>query len=287
MNRGVAGILGYFGLWWLTTSVLAWPVARAVEAIAPGVFPFSRIFGRVELGVALVFAVGLMRWWGENPRRWLDVGRWRTELGRLGMWACVGFIMVGVVVAVQWVLGVRSWGGWPGVEVWAGAVGTGLAVGILEEAFFRGVLGLAWWRAVGERGVGVAIFVGAIIFAAAHFIRPGPGLGGEAGWAEGFLAWGRLELWSGSSHLWKFAGLVLMGLILARVVWNEKTLAGAIGLHAGWVAGLRWAESGWPVVPAAVAGWWGPSLAEGPLPFLLLLVVAFWLWGRPIRARLA
>ena len=57
MNRGVAGILGYFGLWWLTTSVLAWPVARAVEAIAPGVFPFSRIFGRVELGVALVFAV--------------------------------------------------------------------------------------------------------------------------------------------------------------------------------------------------------------------------------------
>lgn len=159
MNRGVAGILGYFGLWWLTTSVLAWPVARAVEAIAPGVFPFSRIFGRVELGVALVFAVGLMRWWGENPRRWLDVGRWRTELGRLGMWACVGFIMVGVVVAVQWVLGVRSWGGWPELEVWAGAVGTGLAVGILEEAFFRGVLGLAWWRAVGERGVGVAMFV--------------------------------------------------------------------------------------------------------------------------------
>jgi len=120
-----------------------------------------------------------------------------------------------------------------------------------------------------------------------HFIRPVPGLGGEMGWAEGFLAWGRLELWSGSSHLWKLAGLVLIGLILARVVWNEKTLAGAIGLHAGWVAGLRWAESGWPAVPAAVAGWWGPSLEEGPLPFLLLLVVAFWLWGRPIRARLA
>jgi len=237
--------------------------------------------------VALVFAVGLMRWWGENPRKWLDVGRWRTELGRFGMWVSVGLIMVGVVVAVQWVLGVRGWGGWPGLEVWAGAVGTGLAVGILEEFFFRGVLGLAWWRAVGERGVGVAIFVGAVIFAAAHFIRPGPGLGGEVGWAEGFLAWGRLELWSGSSHLWKLAGLILMGLILARVVWNEKTLAGAIGLHAGWVAGLRWAESGWPAVPAAVAGWWGPSLAEGPLPFLLLLVVAFWLWGRPIRARLA
>ena len=65
--------------------------------------------------MALVFAVGLMRWWGEDPRRWLDVGRWRSELGRLGMWVCVGLIMVGVVVAVQWVLGVRGWGdglGW-------------------------------------------------------------------------------------------------------------------------------------------------------------------------------
>jgi hypothetical protein len=96
-----------------------------------------------------------------------------------------------------------------------------------------------------------------------------------------------LELWSGSSHLWKLGGLILIGLILARVVWNEKTLAGAIGLHAGWVAGLRWAESAWPTVPAAVAGWWGPSLEEGPLPFRLLLGVTIWLWGQPIRARWA
>ena len=172
MNRGIVGILGYFGLWWLTTSVLAWPVARTVEAIAPGAFPFSRIFGRVELVVALVFAVGLMKWWGEDPRRWLDVGKWRTELGRLGMWVCVGFIMVGVVVAVQVVLGVRGWWGWPGAGVWAEAVGTGLAVGILEEVFFRGVLGLAWWRAVGERWVGAVIFVGAVILAQPLFWTP-------------------------------------------------------------------------------------------------------------------
>ena len=82
VNRGVIGILGYFGLWMFLTSALAWPVARGVEGVAPGIFPFARIFGRVELVVALVLAVGLLRWWGEDPRRWVDGKKWKGELGR-------------------------------------------------------------------------------------------------------------------------------------------------------------------------------------------------------------
>ncbi len=286
MNRGWIGILGFFGLWVLLTSGLAWPVARVVESVAPGIFPFARIFGRVELGVALVLAAGLLRFWREDPRKWVDGKGWRKELGRAGIWAGMGLGMVGVVAAVQAGLGVRSWAGWPGVGEVVGPAAVGLGVGILEEFFFRGVLGLAWWRAVGNRWLGGVIFIGALIFGAAHFIRPRPGPGLEAGWTSGFLAWERLELWGGTGHLWKLAGLILIGLILARVVSNQRTLAGAIGLHAGWVAGLRWAESAFPVVPQAVGGWWGPSLEEGPLPFLLLLGVAFFLWGRPIRATL-
>ena len=80
VNRGVIGILGYFGLWIFLTSVLAWPVARGVEGVAPGIFPFARIFGRVELVVALVLAGGLLRWWGEDPRRWVDGKKWKGEL---------------------------------------------------------------------------------------------------------------------------------------------------------------------------------------------------------------
>jgi len=165
-------------------------------------------------------------------------------------------------------------------------MGTGLLGGVLEENFFRGVLGLAWWRALGERRVGLGVFVGALVFAVAHFIRPGVGWDGGGGWGAGFLAWGSLELWSGTGHLWKLAGLVLIGFILVRVVWNQQSLAGAIGLHAGWVGGVRWVESACPPVPQAVEGWWGPSLDAGPLPFLLLLIVTFALWGRPIRATL-
>ncbi|NBS79161.1 hypothetical protein EBS57_04965, partial [bacterium] len=81
MKRGIAGILAFFSLWALLTSVLAWPVALVVEAAAPGVFPFARVFGRVELGVALALAAGLLRFWGEDPRPWVDGRGWRKELG--------------------------------------------------------------------------------------------------------------------------------------------------------------------------------------------------------------
>ena len=90
----------------------------------------------------------------------------------------------------------------------------------------------------------------------------------------------------GAVDPWKFAGLFVLGLILGRMAWSQGTLAGPIGLHTGLVAGWKIAEVAWPEVPQATAGWWGPSLEAGPLPFFILLVFALALWGRPILARL-
>jgi len=137
---------------------------------------------------------------------------------------------------------------------------------------------------MGGQRVGWLVGVGAVVFAGAHFLRPVPGT--ELGWEAGFLAWTRLELWAGVVDPWKLGGLFVTGLILGRMAWAQGTLAGPIGLHAGWVAGLKIAEVAWPEVPQATAGWWGPSLEAGPLPFFVLLVFALALWGRPILARL-
>ena len=137
---------------------------------------------------------------------------------------------------------------------------------------------------MGGQRVGWLVGVGAVVFAGAHFLRPVPGV--ELGWDAGFLAWTRLGLWAGAVDPWKLGGLFVAGLILGRMVWAQGTLAGSIGLHAGWVAGWKIAEVAWPEVPQATAGWWGPSLEAGPLPFLVLLVFALALWGRPILARL-
>ncbi len=229
--------------------------------------------------------VPLLLWfWREDPRRFFDLGRWKRQVVRAVVWGAAGWGMLALVAFGQSLLGVRSWGGWPGWTLWAGAGGTGILVAFLEEFFFRGVLGMAWWKAMGNRPIGLLLSVGAVIFAVVHFIRPVPGP--EAGWATGFLAWGRLELWAEPLEIWKLAGLLLVGLILGRMVWAQGTLAGPIGLHAGWVAGLKFSEGAWTEVPRAAAGWWGPSLDAGPLPFLVLLVLALALWGRPIRARL-
>jgi len=284
MKRGIVGILGFLGLWVLLTALLAYPVVLGVKEMAPGVFSFSRIFGRVQMGVALALVPFLLRFWAEDPRKWMGREEGMGRFLRMGGWGTFGLGLIVLVALGQTFLGARSWAGWPGAGVWIGAAATGILVAVLEEFFFRGVLGLAWWRSMNCRlPVGLIMF-GALIFSVAHYLRPV--VGPEEGWGASWMAWGRLELWAGSPNGWKLAVLFLMGLILGRMVWDKGSLTGAIGLHAGLVAGLRWAEQVWPTVPQSVSGWWGPSLDAGPLPFCLLLLVALILWGRPIRAHL-
>ena len=284
VKRGIPGIVGFLGLWVLLTAVLAHPIAQLVEGVAPGVFPFPRIFGRVQLGVALGLVPLLLWYWRDDPKRFYDPSKWKSGLIQSLLWLGVGMGMVGVVAGFQTGLGVRKWAGVPGFDLWAGALVSGCLVGFLEEFFFRGVLGIAWWKAMGNRPAVLLLAVNALLFAAVHFIRPMAGPG--QGWLDGFLAWSRLELWSGTVDPWRIAGLAVAGLILARMVWGKGNLWAAMGLHAGWVAGVRWSEACFPEVSQATSGWWGPSLQSGPLPFLILLLFALSLMGKPIRAHL-
>jgi membrane protease YdiL (CAAX protease family) len=284
VKRGIYGILGFFGLWVFLTALLAHPVAQWVEGMAPGVFPFSRVFGRVQLGVALGLVPVLLWYWQDSPKGFFDISRWKIGLAQSLLWVGVGMGMVVGVAGLQVWLGVRKWEGVQGLDLWGSALATGCLVGVLEEFFFRGVLGMAWWKSMNHRLPGLLLTVNAGLFSLVHFIRPHDVP--SQGWADGFLAWGRLELWSGTVDLWRLAGLVLAGLILSRIVWGQGNLWTAMGLHAGWVAGVRWANAAFPEVSQATAGWWGPSLESGPLPFLVLLLFAFSLMGKPIRAHL-
>lgn len=284
MKRGITGILGFFGFWVFLTGALAHPVAQLVERWAPGMFPFPRIFGRVQLVVALALVPILLWFWRDPPKRFYRSSSWKSGATRALLWLVVGMGMVVGVAGLQAWLGVRKWAGIPGLDLWAGALATGILVGVLEEFFFRGVLGMAWWKAMAHRPAEVLLGVNAILFSVVHFIRPlaGP----ESGWLDGFFAWGRLELWSGSVDLWRLAGLGVAGLVLSRMTWGQGSLWAATGLHAGWVAGVRWAEASFPEVSQATPGWWGPSLESGPLPFLVLLLFFFSMMGRPLRAHL-
>ena len=284
MNRGWQGVAGFFVAWIVLTPVFFPAVRWAVEAAVPGMFTAARIFGRVQLGVALVLVPLLFWFWKDGPKRFFAGSGAATTGLRLAGWGLLGIGMVAVAAWVQSLLGVRSWAGFPSIDLWAGALGTGLLVAFLEEFFFRGVLGLAFWKAAGEKPAAVLIGINAAIFSAAHYLRPqgeiAPGI------FSGFGAWTHLQLWSGAADPWHLAGLLVAGLILARLAWQQQNLWAAIGLHAGWVAGLRICQGFWRESPQATGGWWGPSLEAGPIPFVLLVLVACALWGRPIRARL-
>jgi len=283
MNRGWKGVAAFFGIWIVMTAGLFPLVRMAVEAVVPGMFTSARIFGRVQLGVALALVPILLWFWKDGPKRFFG-GAAATVGPRLAGWGFLGFGMVAVAAWVQSLLGVRGWAGIPGIDLWAGALATGILVAFLEEFFFRGVLGLAFWKAAGERPATLLIGVNAAVFAAVHFIRPNSDL--PEGMLAGFAGWTNLQLWAGPADPWKLAGLFVAGLILARTSWQQQNLWAAIGLHAGWVAGLRICQGVWPEIAQASGGWWGPSLEAGPIPFLLLLLLMFALWGRPVRARL-
>ena len=284
MNRGWKGVACFLGSWILLTAVLFPGVRAVVEAVAPGMFTPPRIFGRIQMVLALLGGVGLLFYWKDTPQRFFDANSWPGVGFKVVRWGLLGAGMVAAAAGLQSFLGVRSWVGVPGVDLWAGALATGALVAVLEEFFFRGVLGLAFWRATGEKPAALLLGINAAIFSAAHFLRPQGDIG--TGWFSGFVAWTNLELWAAEADPWRLAGLFVAGLILARLAWQQQNLWAAVGLHAGWVAGLRICEGFWKESAQVSGGWWGPSLEAGPIPFVLLLLVAFTLWGRPIRARL-
>lgn len=146
----------------------------------------------------------------------------------------------------------------------------GLTVGLLEEIFFRGVLLKGLLEDVRPRS---ALIATSLFYSAIHFIKPSGNLAGAA-----------LGPWLGFRHvLYSFTpfldpinlfpgffGLFLIGLVLGYAFLRTDSLYLSIGLHAGWVFGLksirvygdyRREDLGWffgssdPKLVSGVAGW--------------------------------
>ncbi|MEY2851623.1 MAG: hypothetical protein RL549_322, partial [Verrucomicrobiota bacterium] len=69
MSQGWKGLAGFFGLWVVLTAIFFPGVRAAVEAVVPGMFTSPRIFGRVQLVVALVLVPLLFWFWRDGPQR--------------------------------------------------------------------------------------------------------------------------------------------------------------------------------------------------------------------------
>jgi len=216
-------------LFWL----VQW-LAAHVDALASWTrHPFKRIFNRSLLIVALIGLWPLLRSIGY--RTWSEFGYPR----RAAWWRqiLVGFALGIVSLAVAALVGGRGvhWG-----DVTPGLVGkllaTALAVGVIEETFFRG--GLQGGLQRGMHWV-VALVIASVIYSAVHFLKPtGVKLApDEVTWASGFTcleqivskSFARPEVLSG------FVTLLLAGWVLGWAFIKSGALYLPIGLHAGWV----------------------------------------------------
>jgi membrane protease YdiL (CAAX protease family) len=121
----------------------------------------------------------------------------------------------------------------------AGAVSAGIFAGGLEETFFRGLL----FKGVHDAGHPARAFLGVnLFFSALHFVKPGHGY-----FLDGF------DPFAGFRHLLNtFApfgdplaimpgllGLWLIGIVLSYALLRSGKIYLAIGLHAGWIIGLK------------------------------------------------
>ncbi len=276
----------------LLGALLAPPLYWAGHALG-GAFPpfgwlretdFQRYFDRAMFLAALV-----LLW---PAVRALRIGTWR-DLGlepdpRAWQHAAGGFVLAG---GLLWLLGLWFWRKHvyalrstlpPGVL--AGFLVSAAAVALAEEAFFRGVLlGLARRTA---RPAPALVFVSAL-FAVLHFFKPPARAVAPTAvdWLSGF-AFLPKTFWQWHDPLLVAGGvttLFLVALVLGYARLRTRSLWLSIGLHAGWVFGLK----GFNKVSRHLSPpnlWIGDDLLHGLGPVLVVAltgVVVWWSLNRP------
>ncbi|MEO0415428.1 MAG: CPBP family intramembrane glutamic endopeptidase [Verrucomicrobiota bacterium] len=171
------------------------------------------------------------------------------------------------------------------LSILTSALITGCAVGFLEEFVFRGALTSLASKILSSK---VTLLVIAIIFAAVHFLKPPQNITDVTAWS-GFKMLGLIFSQFKNPHFLaaEFAVLFMIGLVLGYTRLKTGSLWLAIGLHAGWVFGVKTLSplSKRGFAEGEMMPWLGDSLAEGLVSCALVAVtgVVVWFWLRKYR----
>ena len=248
--------------------------------LLPGLRPFG-IDKYLNRALLITLAVSLwpfLRWLGLSSTADLQL-RPQQSRRRIGTQLAAGFALglgglaIGAVALVQGdALHLR---GVPAADKLALALGTGMAVATVEEVLFRGVLFGLLRRRLPPR---LALLALTILFASLHLMRSAPGQNFPTSttWLSGFAVVPNL--------FWQFREpgrlistllpMLVVGWILGEAVLRTGHLYLSLGLHAGWVTGVKVLLYATDRMPGADL-WLGPELYTGLGPLLLLL--ATWL----------
>lgn len=264
------------------------PLSAVRDPVAES--PFTRYFSRAMQLAALLLAWPFLKWLGTpgqlkgsgwlmlraNPRRTADF--------------FVGFaIAAGTLLALG---GIYLATGWyrpnpdaaPLHRMLLAALASGLAVGFLEEFLFRGAMLALILRTV--KPLPALVFLSAF-FAVVHFLRPPDKLElPPVAWDSGLWLLGKIFAQWGDARflLAELALLFCVGWVLGWARLKTGSLWLPIGLHAGWVFGVKFfsAATRRAVPLAAMLPWAGPNLRVGINSVLAVCLcgLAVWLMAR-------
>ncbi len=204
--------------------------------------PFPRYFNRSLQITALILIYPALRWIG--PGKGPEAFRLRRNPRRF-QHLIVGFLLAGgLLLLMGW--GMVQMGFYrPNDKAPAlakaifQALSTGFAVALIEEILFRGALMALILRTA--RPLPALIFLSAF-FAVVHFLKPPGDIEiPPVTWSTGFWAVGQIfsQFREPAFLAAEFATLFSVGWILGYARLKTASLWMPIGLHAGWVFGIK------------------------------------------------
>lgn len=259
---------------WQDIGVASWLRAEIERA------HFTRYFNRAVLVCAIVLIWPLLRW-VRLDRSLLPT--WRPFSTGIKQWALGFSLAAGLLLALGLVFlqsGAYQLRRDPNWWKFGEPITAALGAGIIEEFFFRGLLlGLLLRTMTTHK----ALLAGTFVFALVHFLKPPEGWqidDAAVTWSSGFLVLQQIALGFGDVQflLAEFATLFAVGWVLAQARMQTGALWAGIGLHGGWVFGLKYFSA----LTTHAGGWlpWiGANLKIGLAPLFTVLITG-WLAAR-------
>jgi uncharacterized protein len=244
--------------------------------------PFARYFSRASQIFAVLLLFPLIRWTGMDrslfpTARPIGPGLRQYLLGFL-LAACL-LLALGWVFCSTGAYRLRPDPNWMAIQK---PLTAALGAGILEELFFRGaLLGLLLRR----QSPLAATLTSTFLFAIVHFLRPPEGWSlplDQVTWFSGFtvlrvIGEGFLDT---QFLIAEFTTLFAVGWVLTQARLKTGQLWLSMGLHGGWVFGLKYFSAVTLSTKALRAGdylpWIGVNLKIGLAP-LVVIALTGWL----------
>jgi membrane protease YdiL (CAAX protease family) len=242
----------YFGSLFAATllSLAAWRITHYLDPEATGYLankPYPRFFDRSRWLCVLLLLPYLF--WQCRISSFKAVGFAKPILSTIGLWFAYGVGMIVIIYGGSLALGAIQLRPEASFSNALGniddAILAGIAIGLLEEIVFRGLVFRMFYTAIAPIS---AIIASSAFFAILHFRASPNELGliapGDVGIAEGLsIAWETIASLVTQFDFTYLAAIFLVGILLHQTFLLKGNLWACASLHAGWVFTIKLVSS--------------------------------------------